>query len=355
MNGGSKAKLAFYSMNIITEDQVYQALSNVIDPDLHEDIVTLGFIKELKIQDNNVSFEIELTTPACPFKQKMRDEAESNIKNIPDVKNIDITLTSRANAENEMPQKVAVKGVKHVIAVASGKGGVGKSTVSVNIALALAQTGAKVGLLDADIYGPSIPLLLGVTDEQLHGTDEEIYPVEKYGIKVVSMGFLLPREQAVIWRGPMLDKMVNQFLMNVVWGEIDYLIVDLPPGTGDVQLGLCQQVNITGAVVVSTPQEAAWSIAQKAISMFRQLHTPILGLIENMSYYVCPHCDEKDYIFGIGGTKKLAEELRIDFLGEIPLSTDIRSFSDYGNPIVIAEPESYAAKAFKEIVKKLTA
>jgi len=341
-------------MNCITEDQVYKALSNVLDPDLNQDIVSLGFIKNLHIQGNDVSFAIELTTPACPFKQKIRDAAETYVRQIPSIGNVDITLTSQV-LENKFSKKSSLKGVKHIIAIASGKGGVGKSTVSANIALALAKTGAKIGLLDADIYGPSIPLLLNTQGSELNGTEQEIIPVQRYGISMISMGYLLPKEEAVIWRGPMLSKIVSQFLLDVQWGELDYLIVDLPPGTGDVQLGLCQQVEVSGVVIVSTPQEAAWSIAQKAISMFQQLEVPILGLVENMSYYICPHCNEKEYIFGEGGAKKLAQKLHLPFLGEIPLATSVRTNSDKGTPIVISDENSPIAQAFHKIACEMAA
>ncbi len=244
--------------------------------------------------------------------------------------------------------------VKNIIPVASGKGGVGKSTISANLALALVRTGAKVGLMDADVYGPSIPTILGITEkpEQLNN---RIFPVEKYGIKVISMGFFIPVNEAVIWRGPMLHKMVNDFLNLVDWGELDYLIVDLPPGTGDIQLSLCQTIPVTGAVIVSTPQDVAWNVAQKAIVMFDKLNAPVLGVIENMSYFVCNHCGKAEEIFGSGGAKRAAENLEIPYLGGIPIDTAIRVTADQGDPVVHKTPESLAAKEFIRIAERLVA
>ncbi len=244
--------------------------------------------------------------------------------------------------------------VKNIIPVASGKGGVGKSTVSANLALALAKAGSKVGIMDADVYGPSIPTILGVTEKPL-SVGNRITPVEKYGIKIISMGFFVPPGDAVIWRGPMLHKMVQDFLGTVDWGELDYLIVDLPPGTGDIQLSLCQTIPVTGAVIVSTPQDVAWNVAQKAIAMFNKLNAPILGIIENMSSYVCSHCGQKDEIFGSGGAKRAAERLGIPFLGEIPLVTSIRSTADKGDPIVHSDPGNPSAQSMIKIAEKLVA
>ncbi len=244
--------------------------------------------------------------------------------------------------------------VKNIIPVASGKGGVGKSTVSANLALALARTGAKVGIMDADVYGPSIPTILGIQDKPLT-QDNRIIPVKKYGVKVISMGFFVPANDAVIWRGPMLHKMVQDFLGTVDWGELDYLIVDLPPGTGDIQLSLCQTIPVTGAVIVSTPQDVAWNVAQKAIAMFNKLNAPVLGVIENMSSYVCSHCGQKDEIFGTGGAKRAAERLGIPFLGEIPLVTSIRSTADKGDPIVHSDPGNPSSQSMIKIAEKLAA
>lgn len=245
--------------------------------------------------------------------------------------------------------------IKHIIPIASGKGGVGKSTVSANLALALAKTGAKVGLMDVDVYGPTIPTMLGITEGPQVDAQNRISPVEAHGIKVVSMGFFMKPGEAAMWRGPMLHKTVQQFLTGVLWGDVDYLLVDTPPGTGDVTLSLCQSIPITGAVIVSTPQDVALNVAQRAIAMFKKLNAPILGIIENMSAYVCSHCGARDEIFGAGGARKTAERLNIPFLGEIPLSTPIRVASDEGKPIVLSQPDSPAAQAFSAIAKQLAA
>lgn len=245
--------------------------------------------------------------------------------------------------------------IKYIIPIASGKGGVGKSTVSANLALALAKTGAKVGLMDVDVYGPTIPTMLGITEGPQVDAQNRISPVESHGIKVVSMGFFMKPGEAAIWRGPMLHKTVQQFLTGVLWGDLDYLLTDTPPGTGDITLSLCQSIPITGAVIVSTPQDVALNVAQRAIAMFKKLNAPILGVIENMSAYVCPHCGKRDEIFGTGGARKTAERLNIPFLGEIPLSTPIRVASDEGKPIVLAQPDSPAAKAFVSVAEQLAA
>ena len=249
---------------------------------------------------------------------------------------------------------MALPNVKNIIAVASGKGGVGKSTVSVNLAAALAKTGAKVGLMDADVYGPSVPAILGITDKP-QMKDNRVQPVVRHGVKVISTAFFMPPHEAVIWRGPMLNKMIQDFLSLVDWGELDYLIIDLPPGTGDVQLSLCQSVALTGAVIVSTPQDVAWNVAQKAIVMFDKLNTPVIGVIENMASYVCGHCGHEDEVFGKAGARKAAERLEIPFLGEIPLVTSVRAASDAGEPVVIADPDGAAGKIFMKIASGLAA
>lgn len=263
-------------------------------------------------------------------------------------------MNSPEGSVKELNKNRLLPNVKNIIPVASGKGGVGKSTVSANLALALVRTGAKVGVMDADVYGPSIPTILGITEkpQQVNG---RILPVEKYGIKVISMGFFIPVNEAVIWRGPMLHKMVNDFLNLVDWGELDYLIVDLPPGTGDIQLSLCQTIPVTGAVIVSTPQDVAWNIAQKAIVMFDKLNAPILGVIENMSHFVCNHCGKSEEIFGSGGAKRAAENLEIPYLGGIPIDTSIRLTADEGDPVVHKDPASLPAKEFIRIAEQLVA
>ena len=341
----------------VTPQQVLNALEQVTDPDLHRSIVALGFVQDVRISGGDVSFKIELTTPACPVRELMKEQAAEAVRSIPGVARVDITMTSQVRSAI-LPgggQGSLIPTVKHVIPVASGKGGVGKSTVSANLALALANCGAKVGLMDADVYGPSIPTILGITEGPEVAEDRTIIPVEHDGLKVISMGFFMKPDEAVIWRGPMLHKTVQQFLGGVRWGELDYLLVDLPPGTGDVQLSLCQSISLTGAVVVSTPQDVALNVAQKAIVMFRKLNAPILGIIENMSAFVCPHCGSREEIFGSGGARRTAERLGIPFLGEIPLATRIRATSDQGRPVVLSDPESAEAKAFTAVAKQLAA
>jgi ATP-binding protein involved in chromosome partitioning len=337
-----------------TQEQVLNALRRVIDPDLHRDIVTLGFVKDVSICDNAVKVTIELTTPACPVKDRLKEEAETAIRSVAGVERVNVAMQAQVRATPAEMGQVLLPGVRNVIPVGSGKGGVGKSTVAANLAVALMQTGARVGLMDADVYGPSIPTILGITDLPAPG-ENGILPVDAFGLKVISMGLFLKPDQAVIWRGPMVAKMIDQFIGGVEWGEIDYLIVDLPPGTGDIQLSLCQRIPLTGAVIVSTPQDVALQVAEKAITMFNQLKTPVLGLIENMSYFICPHCGVRENIFDTGGARRAAARLGVEFLGEIPLATQVRQTSDSGRPIVLTDPDSPAATAFREIAGKLAA
>ncbi|MBI4342484.1 MAG: iron-sulfur cluster carrier protein ApbC [Candidatus Omnitrophica bacterium] len=340
----------------VTQEEVLNALRTVQDPDLKRDLVSLGFIKQLRIEGGRVAFAIELTTPACPVRDLMKDQARVAVAAIPDVLQVDITMTSQVRSSMAaQPSGGLVPTVKNIIPIASGKGGVGKSTVSANLALALSRTGARVGLMDADVYGPTIPTLLGITAAPEVDAQNRITPVESHGLKVISMGFFMKPEEAVVWRGPMLHKTVQQFLGGVLWGELDYLLVDLPPGTGDVQLSLCQSIPVTGAVIVSTPQDVALNVAQKAIAMFKKLNAPILGVIENMSHYVCPHCGTTDEIFGTGGAQRTAERMDLPFLGAIPLATPVRVASDDGIPIVISQPDSPAAQAFVQAAERLAA
>ncbi len=340
----------------VTSDQILDALKQVQDPDLHRDIVSLGFVKNLTIDDGRVSFSIELTTPACPVKDLLREQAIEAVRAIPGVRDVVVAMTSQVRSSIAPASGASLAPtVKHVIPIASGKGGVGKSTVTANLAVALAMSGARVGVMDADVYGPSIPTILGAHGDPEMTPERRIKPIEQDGVKVMSMGFLMEKDEAVIWRGPMLHKTIQQFLGGVDWGELDYLLVDLPPGTGDVQLSLCQSIPITGAVIVSTPQDVALNVAQKAITMFKKLNAPVLGIIENMSYYVCPHCGKRDDIFGQGGAKQTAERLGLPFLGEIPLATPVRETSDAGTPIVRIQPDSPAAKAFVHAAQQLAA
>ncbi len=340
----------------VTRDQVLHALAQVQDPDLHRDIVSLGFVKHVSIDNGHVSVTIELTTPACPVREQMKEQAGQSVRVLPGVSQVTVTMTSQVRSSMAAhPAGSLIPTIKNVVPIASGKGGVGKSTVSVNLALALAKTGARVGLMDADVYGPSVPTLLGITSAPEVTPERRISPVDQHGLKVISMGFFMKPEEAVVWRGPMLHKTVEQFLGGVAWGELDYLLVDLPPGTGDVQLSLCQLIPLTGAVIVSTPQDVALNVAQKAMAMFKKLNAPILGIIENMSAYVCEHCGAREEIFGSGGARKTAERLGIPFLGEIPLATAVRKTSDTGTPIVLADPHSAAAKALTSVAENLAA
>jgi ATP-binding protein involved in chromosome partitioning len=337
----------------VTEHEILGALRAVHDPDLGRDIVSLGFIKDVQVTGSSVAFSIELTTPACPVREQMQRQAHQAVAALPGVGAVDVKMTSRVRATLGQVKEQLIPTVKNVIPIASGKGGVGKSTVTANLALALARTGARVGIMDADVYGPSIPTLLGVK-ELPKPTAEGIVPAEQYGVKLISMGFFLREDDAIIWRGPMLHKTVQHFLGSVQWGELDYLLVDLPPGTGDVQLTLCQSIPLTGAAIVSTPQDVALKVAQKAITMFTRLNTPVLGLIENMAHYVCPHCGTRDEIFGSGGARRAAERLGLPFLGEIPLATRIRTSGDAGRPVTL-DPESPFAKDYLAVAERLAA
>lgn len=332
---------------MVTELDVLDSLRHIIDPDLGKDIVALGFVKNVVIEGGKVSFAIELTTPACPVKEHFRKTAEDSVREITGVTDVSITMTAQVRSHAPSAQSGLNGNIKNVIAVASGKGGVGKSTVAVNLACALAEMGAKVGLLDADIYGPSVPTLLGITEPRLISTeDKKILPLEAFKLKVMSMGFLLDDNSPVIWRGPMVHGILQQFLGQVVWGDLDYLVIDLPPGTGDAQLTICQSASLSGAVIVTTPQAMSIGIAQKGLKMFEQVNVPVLGMVENMSFFCCPHCKERSEIFRHGGTQKVCESLGVAFLGEIPIEPQITLQGDAGVPIVVAEPNSTSANAF---------
>ncbi len=337
----------------VSEEDVLHALRQVLDPDLHRDIVSLGFVKNLKIEDSVVSFDITLTTPACPVKERLREEARRAVAHLEGVRDVRVNLTAEVRPHAAL-NKSALAGVRHLVAIGSGKGGVGKSTVAVNLAVALSQSGARVGLLDADIYGPTVPIMLG-HQPQVQVQGNRILPVEHQGVRFISMGLFVPGDKPLIWRGPMAHKALQQCLFDVQWGELDYLLVDLPPGTGDVHLTLAQSVPVTGAVIVSTPQDVGLVISMKTLRMFQQTNIPVLGIIENMSYYVCPHCGARDEIFGHGGARQASEALGVPFLGEIPLDTRIRIQADTGIPIVRADPESPAARAYGEIAQRLAA
>jgi ATP-binding protein involved in chromosome partitioning len=338
----------------LSQDNVLAVLRTVQDPDLHKDIVTLGFVKDVKIEGGEVDFTIELTTPACPVRDQMKAEAEQKVAALPGVTTARAKMTADVKARGGFGRQ-QVPGIRNIVAVGAGKGGVGKSTTAVNLAVALAAKGARVGLMDADVYGPNIPQMLGVSDQPEVSEDKKMVPPEAHGIKLISMGMLVPPDQPIIWRGPMLHGAVQQFMRAVAWGELDYLVVDLPPGTGDVALSMAQSVPMAGAVVVTTPQAVSVSDVRKAVAMFRQLNIPVLGVIENMSSFVCGHCGEKTDIFGTGGGRKMAEDLQIPFLGEVPIDTRVRSGGDEGRPIVAAAPDAPAAQAFAEVAGKVAA
>jgi len=339
---------------MVTEAAILAELRKIRDPDLHKDVVSLGFIKNVTIHGPDVSFDFVLTTPACPARDQMRDDAMRLVGMIPGVSSVKVNMQAEVRQQPSF-NKNAIAGVRNVVAICSGKGGVGKSTVSVNLAAGMAKLGASVGLLDADIYGPTIPIMLGKVGASIEARDNLLLPISAHGMKFMSMGLMAPGDKPLIWRGPMAHKAVQQTLLGVAWGDLDYLFVDLPPGTGDVHLTLVQSISLTGGVLVSTPQDVGLTISMKTYRMFQETNVPILGIVENMSSYVCPHCGEKDYIFGHGMVADASEKLNIPFLGEIPLEKKIREMADMGSPIVLSDPESSAAKAFEQIVEKLAA
>lgn len=332
----------------VTPSVVLDALRPIIDPDFGKSIVDLGFIKNLKIDGGNVSFAIELTTPACPVKAEFERAGRERVLAIDGVTDVQVEMTSQTRGSSAMPSTGAdvLPGVANVIAVASGKGGVGKSTVALNLALALSRAGARVGLMDADVYGPSVPLLTGV-HQRPESHDNRIECIEKFGLRLMSMGFFITDSSPVIWRGPMVHGLIRQFLTDVEWGTLDYLVVDMPPGTGDAALTLTQQAPLSGAVIVTTANDLSLIDARKGLAMFQKVEVPVLGIIENMSYFTPPDLpDRKYYIFGQGGGRKTAEELGVDFLGEIPIDSRIVEGGDAGKPIVLEAPDSVPALGF---------
>jgi ATP-binding protein involved in chromosome partitioning len=336
--------------------EVLEALRKVNDPELHKSIVEIGMVKNLTVQDGNVSFEIVLTTTACPLKAQIQKEATEAAQSVEGVKNVKAEISGDTLAP-KVPKKNPIPGIKNIIAVSSGKGGVGKTTVSVNLACALQQRGASVGILDADIYGPNVPLMMGLKNAVIKEKtpDGKMKPPENHDVKVMSMAFLVKEDQPVVWRGPLLDRVIRQFFSDTGWGELDYLIVDLPPGTGDAQLTIIEAVPVVGAVIVTTPQDVAVLDSKKGLSMFKNAGIPVLGVIENMSYYVCPCCNDKSYLFGQGGGEHLAKLLDVPYLGAVPMNPKVRENADAGKPIVVAEPDSLQAEAFKAISQQITA
>jgi len=350
--------MAEQSNGQVSKESVLTALRQIEDPDLHRDIVSLGFVPEsdINISGSNVAVRIVLTTPACPVRETMKEQAQVLLRALPGIESAEVTMdaTVRSTGVGRGPKEI--EGVRNVIAVASNKGGVGKSTVAVNLAIALRQFGAHVGLMDADLTGPNIPTMLGLGAG--FQADTGLGIVEKYGIRAASIGFVLKKGLPVVWRGPMIGTGVRQLMHDLPWnaeGDLDYLIVDLPPGTSDASMSAAQEAPIAGAVIVTTPNNVSLEDAMKAVTMFEKLSVPVFGIVENMSYFICPHCGERTEVFGHGGAPEMADELGVDFLGEIPLHPGVRSASDVGVPIVEADPESPVAQAFIAIAQKVAA
>ena len=335
-------------------DAVLNALRVVVDPDLRKDIVSLGFVKDLTVGDGRASFTIELTTPACPVKDQMRDQAIQAVQAL-GIADVHVQLSAKVRAAAAIESnRPPVAGVRNIIAVGAGKGGVGKTTVAVNLALALARYGSRVGLLDGDVYGPNIPIMMGLNTQL--GTDgNRIVPAEKYGLQVVSIGFLTNDDAPIIWRGPMLHQVVQQFVRDVAWKDLDYLIIDMPPGTGDIALSLSQTVPVAGSIVVTTPQQVSLADSRRAVRMYQKLNITTLGIVENMSYYTCPNCHFETDLFGHGGGEGLATDMEVPFLGRLPIYQPIREGGDSGVPLIVAEPASSAAKAFLTVAERTAA
>ena len=350
-------------MAAVTERQVLDALGRVVDPERGADIVSLGMVSGVVVRDGNVAFAIEVEPERGPRLEPLRKTAERAVEALPDVLSVTAVLTAQAVSRGRNPphpaaggrtQRGAVAGVNAIVAVASGKGGVGKSTVAANLALALKANGLSVGVLDADIYGPSMPRMLGISGQRPRSRDGKVLsPLENYGVRCMSMGFLVPEDTAMIWRGPMVMSALQQMLREVDWGELDIMIVDLPPGTGDAQLTMAQQVPLAGAVIVSTPQDIALLDARKGLNMFQKVDVPVLGIVENMSYFLCPHCGGRSEIFSHGGARLEAERLGVEFLGEVPLDLKIRETSDSGTPITVTEPGNPHALMFRQMAARI--
>jgi len=340
-------------MTQLNEQLVLDSLRQIKDPDLHKDIVTLGFIRDLKIDGGNVSFRIVLTTPACPVKAEMESAAKEIVGSLPGVTAVNVTMDAEVPKGRGLGEKLVIEGVRNIVAVSSGKGGVGKSTVAVNLAVSLALDGARVGLMDADVYGPNVPIMLGASEARPEVDVNKLVPIEAFGVKFMSMALLQPGDKPMIVRGPILHGLVKQFLSDVKWGELDYLIVDMPPGTGDVQLSLAQLVPVQGAVLVTTPQDVAIADVRRALKMFETVAIPVLGIVENMSYFIAPDTGTRYNIFGEGGGQRLAITYRVPFLGAVPLGMEVREGGDKGVPVVVGQPDSPQAQAFRRVSEEV--
>ncbi len=345
---------------MITPDVILDILRPVQDPELQKSLVELNMIRNVQIKGGTVSFTLVLTTPACPLREFIVEDCKKALLGLPGVETVKVDVTAETPQQKSLPDRQSVNQVKNIVAISSGKGGVGKSTVAVNVAVALAQSGAKVGLLDADIYGPNAPTMLGLTAAAIKvettAQGDVLEPAFNYGVKMVSMGFLIDPDQPVVWRGPMLNGIIRQFLYQVNWGELDYLVVDMPPGTGDAQLTLTQSVPMAGAVIVTTPQTVSLLDARRGLKMFQQMGVKVLGIVENMSYFIPPDQPDRRYdLFGSGGGEKTANELQIPLLGCVPLEIALREGGDQGIPIVIAHPESASAQALTAIAQQIAA
>ncbi len=340
-----------------TEQEVMHALSEVQDPELHRDIVSLGMVRDLRIEGDRVSLKVVLTTPACPLTGKIKADVEQALMAVPGVASVDVEMGAdvKAHRGGGPSGPKPVEGVRNLIAIASNKGGVGKTTVAVNLAVALAKRGARVGLLDADITGPNIPTMFGFPAGFMAESSGGLAPIERFGVRVCSLGFILPKGSPIIWRGPMLHTAIRQLLHDISWGELDYLLIDLPPGTSDASISMAMEAPIAGVVIVTTPQGVSVEDATKAVAMFDKMHVPVFGVVENMSYFACPHCGERTDIFGHGGAREAAEELGLEFLGEIPLDAATRAGGDAGVPIIESAPESVQGQAFLALAEKVAA
>lgn len=336
-------------------DEVLAALEQVHDPELHASIVRLGMVKNLVVEGGQVGLTVELTTPACPLKETIETDIRTALEGVAGVSDVAIDWGANVRASNPREGQKPVPGVRNIIAVASNKGGVGKSTIATNVAVALAKSGASVGLIDADITGPNLPTMFGLTSGLQAGQSDGLRAVERYGVQVVSIGFLLPKGTPVVWRGPMIGSAVRQMLHDVPWGELDYLVIDLPPGTSDASMSMAQDAPIAGVIIVSSPQDVSVEDAMKAVAMFEKLDVPVFGMVENFSYFVAPDTGKRYDIFGHGGAERAADELGIDFLGAIPIEPAVREGADRGVPIVHGAPESESARAIDRIAKNVAA